>query len=64
VAEDRIELSTSWFSVQRGSHTPTSSAYPVVALAKRSGFARIGVVDDDRLVCAAPGTVTIVLPKT
>ena len=36
----------------------------VVALALRSGVARIDVVNDDRLVCAAQGTVTIVLPKT
>jgi 1,4-dihydroxy-2-naphthoyl-CoA hydrolase len=36
----------------------------VIALAKRSGVARIDVVNDDRLVCAAQGTVTIVLPKT
>ena len=36
----------------------------VLALAKRSGVARIDVVNDDRLVCAAQGTVTIVLPKT
>ena len=36
----------------------------VVALAKRSGVARIDVVNDNRLVCAAQGTVTIVLPKS
>jgi len=36
----------------------------VLALARRSGVARIDVVNDDRLVCAAQGTVTIVLPKT
>ncbi len=36
----------------------------VLALAKRSGVARIDVVNNDRLVCAAQGTVTIVLPKT
>ncbi len=36
----------------------------VIALSKRSGVARIDVVNDDRLVCAAQGTVTIVLPKT
>jgi uncharacterized protein (TIGR00369 family) len=35
----------------------------VLALAKRSGVARIDVVNDDQLVCAAQGTVTIVLPK-
>ncbi len=35
----------------------------VVALSKRSGVARIDVVNDDQLVCAAQGTVTIVLPK-
>jgi 1,4-dihydroxy-2-naphthoyl-CoA hydrolase len=35
----------------------------VLALAKRSGVARIDVVNDDRLVCAAQRTVTIVLPK-
>jgi hypothetical protein len=27
------------------------------------GVARIDVVNDDQLVCAAQGTVTIVLPK-
>ena len=36
----------------------------VLALAKRSGVARIDVVNDDQLVCAAQGAVTIVLPKT
>ncbi len=36
----------------------------VVALSKRSGVARIDIVNDGRLVCAAQGTVTIVLPKT
>jgi hypothetical protein len=36
----------------------------VLALAKRSGVARIDVVNDEQLVCAAQGTVTIVLPKT
>jgi 1,4-dihydroxy-2-naphthoyl-CoA hydrolase len=36
----------------------------VLALAKRSGVARIDVVNDDRLVCAAQGTVTIVLSKS
>ena len=36
----------------------------VLALAKRSGVARIDVVNNDQLVCAAQGTVTIVLPKT
>jgi uncharacterized protein (TIGR00369 family) len=36
----------------------------IVALSKRSGVARIDVVNDERLVCAAQGTVTIVLPKT
>jgi len=35
----------------------------VLALAKRSGVARVDVVNADRLVCAAQGTVTIVLPK-
>ena len=35
----------------------------VVALSKRSGVARIDVVNCDQLVCAAQGTVTIVLPK-
>ena len=35
----------------------------VLALAKRSGVARIDVVNDNQLVCAAQGTVTIVLPK-
>ncbi len=35
----------------------------VLALAKRSGVARIDVVNNDQLVCAAQGTVTIVLPK-
>ena len=35
----------------------------VLALAKRSGVARIDVVNDDQLVCAAQGTVTIVLPN-
>ncbi len=35
----------------------------IVALSKRSGVARIDVVNNDRLVCAAQGTVTIVLPK-
>lgn len=36
----------------------------VLALAKRSGVARVDVVNDDQLVCAAQGTVTIVLPRT
>jgi 1,4-dihydroxy-2-naphthoyl-CoA hydrolase len=36
----------------------------VLALAKRSGVARIDIVNDDQLVCAAQGTVTVVLPKT
>ncbi len=36
----------------------------VVALARRSGVARIDVTNNDQLVCAAQGTVTIVLPKT
>ncbi len=36
----------------------------VVALARRSGVARIDVINNDQLVCAAQGTVTIVLPKT
>lgn len=35
----------------------------VLALARRSGVARIDVVNNDQLVCAAQGTVTIVLPK-
>jgi 1,4-dihydroxy-2-naphthoyl-CoA hydrolase len=35
----------------------------VMALSRRSGVARIDVVNDDRLVCAAQGTVTIILPK-
>ncbi len=36
----------------------------VLALAKRSGVARIDVANGERLVCAAQGTVTIVLPRT
>ncbi len=35
----------------------------VLALARRSGVARIDVANNDQLVCAAQGTVTIVLPK-
>jgi len=36
----------------------------VLALSRRSGVARIDVVNADQLVCAAQGTVTVVLPKT
>jgi acyl-coenzyme A thioesterase PaaI-like protein len=35
-----------------------------VTLSKRSGVARIDVVNNDQLVCAAQGTVTIVPPRT
>jgi 1,4-dihydroxy-2-naphthoyl-CoA hydrolase len=35
----------------------------VLAMAKRSGVARIDVVNNEQLVCAAQGTVTIVIPK-
>lgn len=35
----------------------------IVSLSKRSGVARIDVSNDDQLVCAAQGTVTIVAPK-
>lgn len=36
----------------------------VIALTKRSGVARIDISNGDTAVCAAQGTVTIVLPRT
>ena len=36
----------------------------VVSLTKRSGVARIDISNGDDAVCAAQGTVTIVLPRT
>jgi len=36
----------------------------IVALTKRSGVARIDIVNDGAAVCAAQGTVTIVAPRT
>jgi 1,4-dihydroxy-2-naphthoyl-CoA hydrolase len=36
----------------------------VMALSRRSGVARIDIANGDRLVCAAQGTVTIILPRT
>lgn len=35
----------------------------VIALTKRSGVARIDISNSDNAVCAAQGTVTIVLPR-
>jgi len=35
----------------------------IISLTKRSGVARIDITNDDKAVCAAQGTVTIVLPK-
>lgn len=36
----------------------------IVSLAKRSGVARIDITNDGEPVCAAQGTVTIVVPKS
>ena len=36
----------------------------IISLTKRSGVARIDITNDDKAVCAAQGTVTIVLPRT
>ena len=35
----------------------------IISLTKRSGVARIDITNDGKGVCAAQGTVTIVLPK-
>ena len=35
----------------------------IISLTKRSGVARIDITNNDKGVCAAQGTVTIVLPK-
>ena len=35
----------------------------IISLTKRSGVARIDITNNDKAVCAAQGTVTIVLPK-
>ena len=41
-----------------------SAEAQIISLTKRTAVVRIEVTNDDRLVCAAQGTVLIMLPKT
>jgi len=41
-----------------------SAAAQIISLTKRTAVVRIEVSNEDRLVCAAQGTVLIMLPKT
>jgi acyl-coenzyme A thioesterase PaaI-like protein len=41
-----------------------SAAAQIISLTKRTAVVRIEVSNEDRLVCAAQGTVLIMLPKS
>ena len=41
-----------------------SAEAQIISLTKRTAVVRIEVTNEDRLVCAAQGTVLIMLPKT